>query len=507
MSKVHVSKDMSEIYRLKEMKILKITSPVRFKMESGWVDTTVGRLIIWDISGYLPDDFLNKKTIKHLITHINRNFEPKEAVLRLKRIQQIGFETSTQTGLSLCYDDFKFDFGIDFKAVEGELSKMSVEERLEYGDKIINEATARWWNEVDKANPLRKMGVSGARVTDAQVRQMIVAKGLLGSMTGEIAPYPIMESLTTGLSTFNYFQTVGPARRGLADNYFVVPASGYFARQLVTVARDLKCVEHDCGTVNTIYVPIEFGRGRHELGNDDVLTKMDLQVRSGEMIKMRSPITCESSKGGVCQVCAGLDPATEDYWRIGMGLGTCSAQHISEPTTQLGLRGKHTSGSVTLASAKTKVSNTLADLLKLLGGRGTHLIGPQLSEIDGFNDYYSKEKDWLKATTNLLLKMESLVSGAGTSIASVHYEMILRGCTDIVKQGDGTMGLRSLGAHGKVQPTTVHAYGRKVPSWLKRLGYGYTNEVIKTAATTLEPSLGGYQEQIIMAQFEHLEEA
>lgn len=502
----HVSKDMNEIHRLLDMKILKLGSAVKFKMEDGWVDTTAGRLKIWEISGYLPDDFLNKGTIKKLITHINRNYEPAEALRRLKLVQQTGFEVSTQSGISLCYDDFKFDFGIDFKEVEGQLSKMDKDERVEYADKIINECTARWWNEVDKSNPLRKMGVSGARVTDTQVRQMIVAKGILGSMDGGIADYPIMESLTTGLGVNNYFQTCGPARRGLADNFFVVPASGYFARQLVTVARDLKMVEHDCETVDTIYVPIEVARGRHELGNPNILTKADVESRSGEMIKMRSPITCESGLGGVCQKCAGLDPATEQYWRIGMGLGTASGQHVSEPTTQLGLRGKHLSGGVTLAGLKKNVSNVLADTLKTLGGRGTHLIGPQLSDAKGFHEYYAEEKNWVIATTNILMEVHSIFGSAGTKIASVHFEMILRGCTDIVKLPDNTYGLRSLGAEGKVTPVHVHGYGRKVPSWLKRLGYGYTNEVIKKAVTSLEPSLGGYTEQIIMADFEHVED-
>lgn len=494
-----ISKSLNELHRLVDMGEATYTTPVRFYFSDGPKDTSIGRVFIWEISGYLPEKDIDKKESAKIVSYINNNYDVETAGKRLHKLMQFGFHKATMSGLSLCYDDTKFDFGIDFPAMTQELGKMKYEDRLEYADKVINECTDRWFKEVDRHNPLYAMGVSGARVSPPQVRSMVVAKGLLVGMTGKIMPMPIMENLSSGLSPINYFNTCGPARKGLAGNFFLVPATGWFARQLVNCSRELAIVEEDCGTKEVIELPAKSALYRYtadrELITPDNIAKFTNE--SGK-VKVLSPITCESVKAGVCQVCCGRDPAKPaNLFPIDFGIGAASAQHISEPSTQAGLRGKHTSGSTTLKEFGTSVSNTLADILKTVGGRGTHIVKVAESKFMSIDQLAGKYGSAILGAQAAAIQLKHIFDDCGIGIASIHHEIIARGCTDLVKMDNGRLGIRSRGDKGVIQAIKADAIPTKYPSWLKAIGHGNVKRRLVSAVLTNEVSYGTRSEKII----------
>lgn len=499
-----VSKSVRELHSFIDRREASLDTPVKFYFSDGCKDTTIGRVFIWEISGMLPDFVLDKKGVGKIVEYINREYSPAVALKRLKRLQDFGFETATLSSLSLCYDDCKFDFGIDFEELNRELLKIkSDEERIKRADDVINECTDRWFNEVDRNNPLYRMGVSGARVSPPQVRSMIVAKGLLVNMVGEIGKFPVMESLSHGLSPINYFNTCGPARKGLAGNFFIVPATGYFTRQLVNCARELPIVEEDCGTDCCIEINLAHGEYRYT-PEGELITPDQLKVlkESGNTkIKIRSPITCQSTKGGVCSKCAGLDPATLKPWKVGFGIGTASAQHISEPSTQLGLRGKHGSGSTTLKEFENNVSNLFPNLLKTMGGVGTQGMSTNMGSCKGVSEILKDHKgDVLSAAVAIVEQAKDIFASGGIDIASIHFEMIERGCTDQVIKDDGSIGLRSHGESGKLMLKKVSQVPVSHPSWLKSIGNSHVEQRLKKAVYNREVTYDTVSERIMMGR-------
>lgn len=496
-----VSKSIRELHSLVDQQSATLDTEVKFYFSDGPVDTTVGKVFIWEISGLLPTFPLDKKGVSKVVEHINRNYSNEVAMKRLKRLQDFGFETATLSALSLCYDDCKFDFGIDFEELNRELLKMkSDEDRIKKADEVINDCTDRWFSEVDRNNPLYRMGVSGARVSPPQVRSMIVAKGLLVNMVGEIGKYPVMESLTHGLSPINYFNTCGPARKGLAGNFFIVPATGYFTRQLVNCSRELPIAEEDCGTDCGIEINVDHAEYRFNLEGKLLLPEDISELKKSDIskVKIRSPITCQSVKGGVCSKCCGMDPATLKPWRVGFGIGTASAQHISEPSTQLGLRGKHGSGSTTLKEFENNVSNLFPNLLKTMGGVGTQGMSTGMGTCKGVSEILKDNNgDVISAAVAIVEQAKSIFASGGIDIASIHFEMIERGCTDQVVKDDGTIGLRSHGDSGKLMIKKVSQVPLSHPSWLKSIGNSHVEQRLKKAVYNRETSYDVVSEKIM----------
>lgn len=340
------SKDMKELHYLHDINQLKYIDKVMFKINGNWTETTYGRLIIWELTdGLLVNEPLGKSGVKKVVIYINNHFEKNEALRRLKKLQDLGFKVATESGISLKYEDFIIpEYTDTITPLQNNLIKdenLSKIDRLKQIDAEINKKVQDWKDGIDKNNALYLMYKSGARVTDPQIRQILIAKGLLSEMDGSISSVAVAGSLGRGLNGFDYFRTCGPARRGMANNFFVVPASGYFTRQLVSTARDLQVVEDDCGDTDGIEVEIKYARGKYLVESGEVVTKEMIEADPDQKVRIRSALTCKCTKLGLCKKCVGNNPATGKTFYTGFGIGTAAAQHLSEPATQLGLRGKH----------------------------------------------------------------------------------------------------------------------------------------------------------------------
>jgi len=194
--------------------------------------------------------------------------------------------------------------------------------------------------------------------------------------SGEIIETPITANFREGLTVLQYFISTHGARKGLADTALKTADSGYLTRRLVDVAQDVIISQHDCGTVEGIYVTpiIEAGEtieplrdriiGRVSLeklkdyeGNVivDVNQEIDEDLASAvqaagiERVKIRSVLTCES-KRGVCILCYGRNLGSGKMVEMGEAVGVIAAQSIGEPGTQLTMRTFHIGGTASRVS-------------------------------------------------------------------------------------------------------------------------------------------------------------
>lgn len=318
--------------------IVKTTDGQRFK-------TNVGALVHWELTDILPTQVLGKKGVKKYILELCRKYG-NDAHKYLTKLQRLWFRTSTKFGLSLAYDDVKKSAKQQalIDEVKALPKDMDFDERIKAWDTNINKAVKDWFESTDRNSSMIAMANSGARVTPVQVRQMIVSKGLLTSMQGGLEE-PIPEALSEGLPVLSYIRTCGPARRGLAMNSFMVPASGYLERQLVNLCRDLNITTHDCKAEKGIELESSKAEGKvlaepvGDLKRGTILYKHMLKDLPKTVV-VRSPIMCEHDNG-LCAVCCGLNPATQDFYRLGTGIGVMAGTSTGEPMSQAGLRGKH----------------------------------------------------------------------------------------------------------------------------------------------------------------------
>ena len=101
-------------------------------------------------------------------------------------------------------------------------------------------------------NPIYIMADSGARGSAQQIRQLAGMRGLMAKPSGEIIETPITANFREGLNVLQYFISTHGARKGLADTALKTANSGYLTRRLVDVAQDAIITEYDCGAMDGI---------------------------------------------------------------------------------------------------------------------------------------------------------------------------------------------------------------------------------------------------------------
>ncbi len=224
-------------------------------------------------------------------------------------------------------------------------------------------------------NSIYMMAHSGARGSQAQMKQLAGMRGLMAKPSGEIIETPIISNFKEGLTVLEYFNSTHGARKGLADTALKTANSGYLTRRLVDVSQDCVIVEEDCKTDNALDMraivqggAVIASLGERILGRtpaEDIVDAKtgDVIVKEGELIdeaaalrideigiqsvNIRSPLVCESEHG-VCGKCYGRDLARGTPVNIGEAVGVIAAQSIGEPGTQLTMRTFHIGGAAQL---------------------------------------------------------------------------------------------------------------------------------------------------------------
>ena len=384
---------------------LDLHAPVKVKLNGKLVETTAGRVILWEICPKeIPFEMVNqvmkRKELDDLIYYCYKNSGLKETVILSDRLRTLGFNFATTAGISICIDDLKipskkeeilqktyekvFEIEQQYQnqiITAGErynkvvdLWSKATEELTEELNRELGRDTYRLPEgtevELESFNPLYMMVDSGARGSTQQVRQLCGMRGLMAKPSGEIIETPIVASFREGLSVLQYFVSTHGARKGLADTALKTANSGYLTRRLVDIAQDMMITMEDCGTVEGIEMTPLYEAGRVIIPiSERIMGRIALReirdqrgniiVKAGEMISeeaaqkieelgiervmIRSVITCEAP-WGVCAKCYGLDLARGHLVHLGEAIGIIAAQSIGEPGTQLTMRTFHIGG-------------------------------------------------------------------------------------------------------------------------------------------------------------------
>jgi len=382
-------------------------------------DTTVGRALLSEIMPQgLPFELCNtemtKKNISRLINQSYRLLGLKDTVVFADKLMYTGYAYATRAGVSIGIDDMLIPDEKKGILGEAEQEVLEIQEQYQSGlvtageryNKVVdiwsrtNERIAKAMMEtigtekvedaegktVDQKsmNSLYIMADSGARGSQAQIRQLAGMRGLMARPDGSIIETPIKANFREGLNVQEYFNSTHGARKGLADTALKTANSGYLTRRLVDVAQDVVITEVDCGTAEGLTMtPIVEGGDVVEPLKDRVLgrvvaedvflpgndedpivtrnTLLDeqwvnkLEEAGVQSIKVRSTITCESAFG-VCGRCYGRDLARGHIVNIGEAVGVIAAQSIGEPGTQLTMRTFHIGGAASRAAAVDNIT-------------------------------------------------------------------------------------------------------------------------------------------------------
>lgn len=392
-------------------------------------DTTVGRMILWDIVPQglpfaLVNQTMKKKAISGLLNACYRNVGLKETVIFADQMMYLGFEYATISGTSIGVNDFVIppekgriidDANSEVKEIENQFASGLVTAGEKYNkvidiwsranemlakrmmdnlksDTVINKQGKK--EEQESFNSVYMMADSGARGSAAQIRQLAGMRGLMAKPDGSIIETPITANFREGLNVLQYFISTHGARKGLADTALKTANSGYLTRRLVDVAQDLVVTEDDCGTSEGLLMAphIEGGDVVEPLGErilgrvvaEDVLkpgSNSEIAVPAGTLIdemwvkrletmnvdemRVRSPISCET-RHGICSKCYGRDLGRGHLVNKGEAVGVIAAQSIGEPGTQLTMRTFHIGGAASRNAAADSVTVKSKGSVRLL---------------------------------------------------------------------------------------------------------------------------------------------
>jgi DNA-directed RNA polymerase subunit beta' len=366
-------------------------------------ETTPGRMLIGEClpkSHTVPFDVVNrlltKKEIGDVIDQVYRHTGQKETVLFADAIMALGFRNAFKAGISFGKDDMIIpaskegmvdetralvkDFEQQYQdglITQQEKYNKAIDAWSQCGDKVANammdeiRATPKLPDgRMAPINSIYMMAHSGARGSQAQMKQLAGMRGLMAKPSGEIIETPIISNFKEGLTVLEYFNSTHGARKGLADTALKTANSGYLTRRLVDVSQDCVVIEDDCGTTRGMEMRaiIQGGSTIASLGErilgrttlEDVTDKdgniiaavgtlldeaMVAKIEDAEVqaVKIRSPLVCEATLG-VCAKCYGRDLARGTPVNIGEAVGVIAAQSIGEPGTQLTMRTFHIGG-------------------------------------------------------------------------------------------------------------------------------------------------------------------
>src|SRR5205809_2542834 len=268
---------------------MKVRVPAMAGGNGGLVDSTVGRVLLYEIVPHeIPfaevNKVMKKKELGWLIDLAYRRAGNKATVIFADRLKDLGYEQATYAGISIGIKDMVIPAGKHKLLDEAHTAVREIEDQYNKGlitdgeryNKVVDiwaEVTGQIADEmlrelgtqevpdqdgkvrrIPSFNPIFMMADSGARGSAQQIRQLAGMRGLMAKPSGEIIETPITANFREGLTVLQYFISTHGARKGLADTAPKTANSGYLTRRLVDVAQDGVVTEFDCETLDGIWV-------------------------------------------------------------------------------------------------------------------------------------------------------------------------------------------------------------------------------------------------------------
>ena len=403
--------------------------------------TSPGRVILFKTvpqSENLPFDCVNKiltkKDVSNLLDNVYRFTGQKATCIFVDQIMNVGFKYAAKAGISFGKDDLVIPEEKNSLIQETQKQVNSLEAQYQEGliteREKYNKVVGLWSTCTDKVakammktvstskdnqiNSVYIMAHSGARGSEAQLKQLAGMRGLMARPSGEIIENPITSNFKDGLTVLEYFNSTHGARKGLADTALKTASSGYLTRRLVDVAQDLTITQKDCScsnglTVDTVYesgevaIPLKdrvFGRyladdvktseGKVIMKNGDYISHNEIETIEKENItsvRIKSPITC-GCINGICAKAYGRDLAKGVPVNTGEAVGIIAAQSIGEPGTQLTMRTFHVGGVASSSAEKSNFESPsdgkikIQNLRSVVNQAGSEIIINRTTELE-----------------------------------------------------------------------------------------------------------------------------
>ena len=382
--------------------------------ESRIIESTLGRFIFNEI---LPQDMgfvdrskdenflvpevdfhVGKKQLKQILEKCIAAHGATGTAETMDNIKALGYKYSTRAAMTVSISDMTVPEAKKDILAEAQKTVELITDKFNMGllteeeryKAVINtwyaadnQLTEALMSGLDRYNNIFMMADSGARGSQAQIKQLAGMRGLMADTSGRTIELPIKSNFREGLDVLEYFISAHGARKGLSDTALRTADSGYLTRRLVDVSQELIIRETDCcESRNRAEIPgmwisafmdgkevIETleeritGRYSCETILDDdgevivkanhmitpkraariVNTKKIIDAGDKAQVKIRTILTCKSHIG-ICAKCYGSNMATKEPVQVGEAVGIIAAQSIGEPGTQLTMRTFHTGG-------------------------------------------------------------------------------------------------------------------------------------------------------------------
>ena len=376
------------------------------------VESTLGRFIFNEILpqdlGFVdredPENFLKpevdfhvgKKQLKQILEKCINAHGATGTAETMDHIKALGYKYSTRAAMTVSISDMTVpeekktileDAEKTVETISRKFRRGLLTEEERYKSVVNtwyaadNKLTKALMDGLDRYNNIFMMADSGARGSQAQIKQLAGMRGLMADTSGRTIELPIKSNFREGLDVLEYFISAHGARKGLSDTALRTADSGYLTRRLVDVSQDLIIREVDCCADRDMIPGMEisgFVDGKEEIesleeritgrfaceniydDNGDLIvkanhmitpkraarivnTKAIMDAGNDATVKIRTIITCKSHIG-VCAKCYGANMATGEPVQVGEAVGIIAAQSIGEPGTQLTMRTFHTGG-------------------------------------------------------------------------------------------------------------------------------------------------------------------
>ncbi|MFW6242599.1 MAG: hypothetical protein ACOC2W_00405 [bacterium] len=319
--------------------------------------TTAGRAIF---NYCLPNNYefvdklVNKKVANSIITDIIERYDDEKIINEVTwRLKHYGFKFSTIISPTLSIDDIQIPNEI--MQLKQNLEGATSEEAANLLDQML-----KILQEHLKDTGLYDLVDSGAGKGWNQPMQILVSKGVIADTEGNLLE-PIKTSFSEGFTPTEYFKSSLGGRAGIVDRVHNTSSSGYLSRKLAYLLAHVEAhpTLKDCRTKNTLQIRLNDDlikrlKGRYildEKGNVQKFRPNDFS--EGDIIKLRSPIFCESYK--VCNTCYGdlLKRFKSPF------VGIVASQVLGERSTQMIMQTFHTGG-----AAKISRRDILKDIIE-----------------------------------------------------------------------------------------------------------------------------------------------
>ena len=380
--------------------------------ESRIIESTLGRFIFNEI---LPQDMgfvdrskdenflvpevdfhVGKKQLKQILEKCIAAHGATGTAETMDNIKALGYKYSTRAAMTVSISDMTVPEAKKDILAEAQKTVELITDKFNMGllteeeryKAVINtwyaadnQLTEALMSGLDRYNNIFMMADSGARGSQAQIKQLAGMRGLMADTSGRTIELPIKSNFREGLDVLEYFISAHGARKGLSDTALRTADSGYLTRRLVDVSQELVIREVDCCADRDMIPGMEVtgfmdgkeliesleeritGRFSCEDIYDDegelivkknhmitpkraariVNTKAIVDAGDKAKVKIRNILTCKSHIG-VCAKCYGANMATAEPVQVGEAVGIIAAQSIGEPGTQLTMRTFHTGG-------------------------------------------------------------------------------------------------------------------------------------------------------------------